>query len=453
MNNKVKILPIILCGGSGTWLWPISRKSYPKQFTNLSGELSLFQQSALRYARALYDAPIVISASDFRFIVLEQLAGVEILPDTILLEPCQRNTAAAIIAGAITAHENHGDKLILVSPSDHIIADPALFEESVKSAIPAASSGQLVTFGIKPTRPETGYGWIEMPSADSAKSYNSAQKVCSFVEKPDIQKAEELFDSEKFLWNSGIFLFSTKTIIEAFLKYEPLLFKKVQNSLKLLEKDLGFLRISPEPWSEIKDISIDYAIFEKAENISVMPFQGAWLDLGDWEAVFQSEEKDENGLVVKGNVNITDGTNSFVYAHDNKQIVVGLGIKDLVVVSMSDAVLVADLKYAQRVKEVVKQLKLVGKHQSENHPFDYRPWGWFETLISGENFHVKRIVVNPGCSLSLQSHKYRSEHWVVVEGVAEVTVGQKVSILAENQSIYIPLGVIHRLKNPEKKQL
>ena len=453
MGNIKKIHPIILCGGSGARLWPVSRKSFPKQFVSLAGKLSLFQQSASRYIADLYEAPVVISASEFRFIVMEQLAGVQLLPSQVLLEPSQRNTAAAICAAALSVHENYGDSLILVSPADHIIPDSAHFKQTIERAIPSASSGQLVTFGIKPTRPETGYGWIKLTNPIGNETSHNVQAIDSFIEKPEFKLAEELFESQKYLWNSGIFLFSTKTILETFKKYELEIFKNVQKSLKLSTKDLSFTRLAPEPWEKLNSISIDYSIFEKAKNIAVAPFFGSWTDLGDWEAILQHEIKDEDGVVVVGNAKVTDAKNSLVYAQDKKQIVVGLGIKDLYVVSMSDAVLVADKKYAQKVKDVVKDLKLLDVSQAENHPFEYRPWGWFETLISGEKFHVKRIVVNPGHSLSLQSHKYRSEHWVVVEGVAEVTINQKVKLLSENQSIYLPVGSIHRLKNPEKKQL
>ena len=444
------ITPLLLCGGSGTRLWPLSRKSYPKQFTNLTGDESLFQASAKRLSGPGYDAPMVITGSDFRFIVTEQLAGVEIAAAATLIEPEGRNTAPAVLAGALALEARAPGALMLVAPSDHVIPDTERFREAVMAAADAARDGQLVTFGIAPTHAETGYGWLELTAAPGADFAPVPQKLASFVEKPDASKAEELLADGMHLWNAGIFLFSTSALIAAFEQHAPDILAGVRAALAEAESDLGFTRLAPEPWSALEDISIDYAVMERADNLSVVPYGGAWSDLGGWDAVWRDGGPDENGVVTAGPATALDCDGTLLRAEDGSQELVGIGLKDIIAVAMPDAVLVAHKDRAQDVKKAVNALKEKGAVQAETLPRDYRPWGWYESLVVGGRFQVKRIHVHPGAALSLQSHHHRSEHWIVVEGTARVTVDDEVKLVTENQSVYIPLGAVHRMENPGK---
>lgn len=444
------IHPLLLCGGSGTRLWPLSRKSYPKQFTQLTGEESLFQASSRRLSGDGFANPIVITGSDFRFIVLEQLAAIETLPAATLIEPEGRNTAPAILASALVLEERHPGALMLVAPSDHVIPDIAHFRETVMAAADAAQSGQIVTFGIRPTRAETGYGWLALGEKVGADSLPTPQSLKGFVEKPDAIKAENMLQGGEHLWNAGIFLFATSSLIDAFEKYAPDMLEKTRRAVENAQADLAFTRLDPEAWGEIDDISIDYAIMEKADNLVVSPFSGEWSDLGGWDAVWRDSGPDANGVVTNGPTTEIDCTNSLLRAESPTQELVGIGLTDIIAVAMPDAVLIAHKDRAQDVKTAVKTLKMKGVAQAETLPLDYRPWGWFESLAVGGRFQVKRIHVNPGASLSLQSHHHRSEHWIVVEGTARVTVGDEVKLLSENQSVYIPLGAVHRMENPGK---
>ena len=444
------ITPLLLCGGSGTRLWPLSRKSYPKQFTNLTGDESLFQASAKRLSGPGYDAPMVITGSDFRFIVTEQLAGVEIAAAATLIEPEGRNTAPAVLAGALALEARAPGALMLVAPSDHVIPDTERFREAVMAAADAARDGQLVTFGIAPTHAETGYGWLELTAAPGADFAPVPQKLASFVEKPDASKAEELLADGMHLWNAGIFLFSTSALIAAFEQHAPDILAGVRAALAEAESDLGFTRLAPEPWNALEDISIDYAVMERADNLSVVPYGGAWSDLGGWDAVWRDGGPDENGVVTAGPATALDCDGTLLRAEDGSQELVGIGLKDIIAVAMPDAVLVAHKDRAQDVKKAVNALKEKGAVQAETLPRDYRPWGWYESLVVGGRFQVKRIHVHPGAALSLQSHHHRSEHWIVVEGTARVTVDDEVKLVTENQSVYIPLGAVHRMENPGK---
>lgn len=444
------IYPLLLCGGSGTRLWPLSRKSYPKQFTKLTGEESLFQASALRLSGPGFAAPMVITASDYRFVVLEQLAGVEIAAATTLIEPEGRNTAPAILAGALELHARAPGALLLVAPSDHVIPDAEAFRAAVQAAVPAAEAGQLVTFGIRPDRAETGYGWLELSSAPGAAFAPVPQPLRGFVEKPDRVTAQNLLSGGMHLWNAGIFLFSTDTILAAFETHQPALLASVRAALDGAEKDLGFLRLAQKPWGDCADISIDYAVMEKASNLTVVPYGGGWSDLGGWDAVWREAGPDADGVVTSGPATALDCTDSLLRAEDSQQALVGIGLSDIIVVAMPDAVLVAHKDRAQDVKRAVAALKAKGALQAETLPRDYRPWGWFESLVVGSRFQVKRIHVHPGAALSLQSHHHRSEHWIVVEGTARVTLDDEVKLVSENQSVYIPLGAVHRMENPGK---
>jgi len=451
MTNLIH--PVLLCGGSGTRLWPLSRKSHPKQFVKLLGEESLFQSSARRLSGAGFAAPLVVTGSDFRFMVVEQLAAVEIAPQQILIEPSARNTAAAICATAVALDTQNGDSLMLVAPSDHVIPDAEQFRSTVEAAAQAALDGQIVTFGIRPDRPETGYGWLELTTRASEASPPTPQPLRSFVEKPDADTAAALLAGGMHIWNAGIFLFSTSTILQAFAEYAPETLAGVRSAHSAAETDLGFTRLAAEPWSELKDISIDYAVMERAPNLSVMPYSGAWSDLGDWQAIWREGEADAAGVVTSGPSTALDCKNTLLRATNEDQQLVVIGLEDIIAVAMPDAVLVAHKDRTQDVKNAVAELKAKGAAQAETLPRDYRPWGWYESIALGPRFQVKRIVVNPGAALSLQSHNHRSEHWVVVEGTAKVTIDDEVQTISENQSVYIPLGAVHRMENPGKLPL
>ena len=451
MTNLIH--PVLLCGGSGTRLWPLSRKSHPKQFVKFMGEESLFQSSARRLSSKGFAAPSVVTGSDFRFMVVEQLAGVEIAPQQILIEPSARNTAAAICAAAVALYTKNGDSLMLVAPSDHVIPDAESFGGAVKAAVPTALAGRIVTFGIRPDRAETGYGWLKLSTRASEGTHHAPQTLASFVEKPNTETAEALLEDGMHLWNSGIFLFSTSTILQAFAEYVPETLAGVRNAYAAAKTDLGFTRLAVEPWSELEDISIDYAVMERAPNLSVMPYSGAWSDLGDWQAIWRDGEAGPDGVVTSGPSTAFDCKNTLLQATNENQQLVAIGLEDVIAVAMPDAVLVAHKDRTQDVKKAVAELKAKGVAQAETLPRDYRPWGWYESIALGPRFQVKRIVVNPGAALSLQSHKHRSEHWIVVEGTAKVTIDDDVQTVTENQSVYIPLGAVHRMENPGKLPL
>jgi mannose-1-phosphate guanylyltransferase/mannose-1-phosphate guanylyltransferase/mannose-6-phosphate isomerase len=443
------VTPILLCGGSGTRLWPLSRKSYPKQFAPLTPGESLFQKSAQRLSGPGYNAPVVLTNSDFRFIVTEQLMDIGIDPGAILIEPEGRNTAPAVLAAALWLHETDPDSVMLVAPSDHVVPDPAAFRAAVQAGLPAAEQGQLVTFGITPSYAETGYGYLELATLPE-KGELDPVALTRFVEKPDADKAGEMLAAGNYLWNSGIFLFSTKAILNAFRAHAPGLMEPVQHSVQEAKHDLGFLRLDSEAWSRAENTSIDYAVMEGADNLSVVPFSAGWSDLGGWDAVWRETGPDSQGVVSKGNATAIDCENSLLRSEDDGLEIVGLGLKNIVAVAMPDAVLVADMSRAQDVKEAVAALKVKSAKQATEFPKDFRPWGWFESLVVGDRFQVKRIVVHPGAALSLQSHHHRSEHWIVVAGTARVTVDDEVKLVTENQSVYIPLGAVHRMENPGK---
>ena len=440
------ITPVLLCGGSGTRLWPLSRKSYPKQFTALVGGESLFQASARRLTGDGYGAPLVITGSDFRFIVTEQLSETGIKNGTVLIEPEGRNTAPAVLAAALHLASKDPDAMMLVAPSDHVIPNDDAFRAIVQTGLAIAKEGGLVTFGISPDRPETGYGYLEMSSPPTG----GPVPLTRFVEKPDVANAEAMLASGKFLWNAGIFLFSARAIIAAYEAHCPQLVGPVSAAVDGLEGDLNFFRLAAEPWSKAEDISIDYAVMEKADNLAVVPFSGAWSDLGGWDAVQREGAQDARGNVLGGPATAIDCEDTLLRSEAKGLELVGIGLKDLLVVATPDAVLVADKSRAQDVKKAVAALKAKGSKQATEFPRDHRPWGWFETLALSDRFQVKRIVVKPGAALSLQSHVHRSEHWIVVSGTAKVTVDDEVKLLSENQSVYIPLGAVHRMENPGK---
>lgn len=445
----LRIHPLLLCGGSGTRLWPLSRKSYPKQFARVTGEESLFQGAARRLSGPGFEAPVIVTGNDFRFIVTEQLAAVSQAPQSILIEPEGRNTAPAILAAALTLAAKDPDALILVAPSDHIIPDDDAFCAAVAAAAPRAAGGDIVTFGITPTRPETGYGYLELAEGADATA-DVPQPLARFVEKPDARRAAEMIASGNYLWNAGIFLFTARSLIAAFETHAPQILAPVRAAVSGAWADLSFLRLDPDAWSDVPDISIDYAIMERAENLAVMPYASGWSDLGGWDAVWQEAGPDGNGNVTSDHATAIDCEGTLLRSESPRIELVGIGLQDIVAVATTDAVLVAHKSQAQKVKDAVSALNKRKAPQATQFPHDHRPWGMFESLVSGPRFQVKRIVVKPGAALSLQSHHHRAEHWVVVEGTARVTVGDQVTLVSENQSVYVPLGVTHRLENPGK---
>ena len=449
MTDTVKIHPVILCGGSGTRLWPLSRKSYPKQFAKLLGEKSLFQSSAQLLLGDQFEAPLVVTGDPFRFIVTEQLAAIEKAAQAVLIEPEGRNTAPAILAAALWLEARDPDAVMLVLASDHVIPDAEAFQRAALSALPRAIAGDLVTFGITPTRPETGYGYLELADATKSSS-NTPLDLKRFVEKPDHAAASGMIEQGNFLWNAGIFLLTARAVRKAFQENAPEMLELVSQAVEGAETDLGFTRLAPAPWGKCESISIDYAIMEKSENLAVMPYDGKWSDLGGWDAVWRESGPDEQGNVASPGATAIDCENSLLRSENDNLEIVGIGLRNTIAIAMGDSVLVADISQSQRVKEAVEALKAKGAVQAEAFPVDHRPWGWFESIALGVRFQVKRIVVHPGAALSLQSHHHRAEHWIVVEGTAKVTINDVVSLVSENESVYIPLGATHRLENPGK---
>ncbi|MGR3617169.1 MAG: mannose-1-phosphate guanylyltransferase/mannose-6-phosphate isomerase [Paracoccaceae bacterium] len=442
------IHPVILCGGSGTRLWPLSRKSYPKQFVPLTGDTTLYQASAQRLEGSDYAAPMVLTNSDFRFIVTEQLASIGMDPGPILIEPEGKNTAPAVLAAALHLEKSDPQAVMLVAPSDHVVPDKDAFQAAVTRGMEAVAQGQLVTFGITPDRPETGYGYLQL--TDKPDGSGAAQKLSRFIEKPDLPTAMSMLDDGSYLWNSGIFLFAVKDILAAFETHAPNLMKSTREAVENARTDLGFLRLDPDAWADLEDISIDYAVMERAANLSVVPFSDGWSDLGSWQAVHELSDPDGDGVATSGEVTALDCRNSLLRSESGAQELVAMGLDDIVAIAMPDAVLIAHKDKTQDVKQAVTALKAKGAIQATNLPVDHRPWGWFESLVIGDRFQVKRIHVHPGAALSLQSHHHRSEHWIVVAGTAKVTVDDEVRLISENQSVYIPLGATHRMENPGK---
>ena len=444
-----RITPVLLAGGSGTRLWPLSRKNYPKQFSTLLGDETLFQSSAKRLVSSQavqFDAPVTMTNSDFRFIVIEQLQSAGIDPGVVLIEPEGRNTAPAVLAAAIYAIKNEPEATILIAPSDHIIPDTLAFHAAICEGLKETANGRIVTFGITPTRPETGYGYLEMSVASSG----GAVPLKRFVEKPDIEAAKAMLDAGTYLWNAGIFLFRAKDMIAAFQAHAPELIEPVSDAIAHGRLDLGFFRLAVEPWTKCENISIDFAIMEKIDTLSAVPYSAGWNDLGGWDSVWLEQGPDAKGVMASEHTTAIECQNVLLRSESESQHLVGLGLKNIIAIAMPDAVLVAHKDRTQDIKVVVSALKAKGVAQAETFPKDHRPWGWFESLVIGGRFQVKLIHVLAGAALSLQSHHHRSEHWIVVEGTAKVTVDDSVTFLTEGQSAFIPLGAIHRMENHGK---
>ncbi len=445
-GGYVKVIPVILCGGAGTRLWPLSRELYPKQLLSLVNDYSLLQNTVTRCAgHSDVTDPILVCNEEHRFLVAEQLREISIQPSRIILEPEGRNTAPAV---ALAAHEamKEEDAILVVLPSDHVIQKEQVFLDALTQAIEFASNDELVTFGVVPDRPETGYGYIRKGAPEG-----SAFRVDKFVEKPDKPAALEFFQSERYFWNSGMFVFKASVYLEELGRQKPEIAQAMVRAVSEVTSDLDFTRVDEEAFRSSPSDSIDYAVMEHTMNAVVVPLDAEWSDIGSWDALWKISEKDEHNNTLVGDVVVNGVENSYVWAENRLVSVVGLN--DVVVVETADAVMVASQDQVQDVKSVVNHLKEDGREERTFHRKVYRPWGYYEGVDAGPAFQVKRISVNPGASLSLQLHHHRAEHWVVVEGVATVTIGDETMELSKNQSCYIPAETQHRLQNLSEAEL
>ena len=445
MNKN--IIPIILCGGSGSRLWPLSRESFPKQYLSIMSntQRSLLQntQKRLEHINNI-DRPILLCNEEHRFIVAEQLREINIKPKEIFLEPFGRNTAPAVAISALKASEKGADPYLLVLAADHVIKNIDRFTIIVEKGIDYASKGRIVTFGIVPNHPETGFGYIECIDKFKVND-ESGIEIKRFIEKPNLIKAKEYIKDKKFLWNSGMFLFKASTIIRELKKFQPNLLDECKSSLLKGKKDFDFYRLEKKSFERCPNLSIDIAVMEKTKLGTVLPMDIGWNDIGSWKSLWKYEEKDSLNNVVLGNVVFSKTKNCYI--RSDEKLVVGIGIEDLIVVDTKDATLICDNKFDQEVKDIVKRLHKDGFDEGRNHKLVYRPWGSFLSLAEDKSWKVKRIEVKEGASLSLQLHKHRSEHWIVVAGEATAQIEDEIFNLKENQSIYIPVGSKHRLSN------
>jgi len=440
------IFPAIMCGGSGTRLWPLSRALFPKQFLPLVNKTSMLQDTLVRLPE-LKNEPVFICNEEHRFLLAEQVRQLGYKNHSILLEPEGRNTAPAIALAAIDALAKDDEALLLVLAADHVIKDEQAFHLAIEQASIAAQQGKLVTFGIVPTHAETGYGYIKKGSEQQQGTFS----VAKFVEKPNQQVANEYLSSGEYLWNSGMFLFKAKRYLEELEKYRPDILESCQKSMKNTQQDLDFVRPNKSDFLSCANESIDYAVMEKTDSAVVIPLDAGWSDVGSYSALWDVCEQDENSNVLKGDV-IAQQTSSS-YIHSQHKLVATLGVDNLVVIDTPDAVLVADKDKVQDVKNIVAQLKMENRSEASLHREVYRPWGKYDSIDMGERFQVKRITVKPGAKLSVQMHHHRAEHWIVVSGTAKVTIDEKTVLLSENQSAYIPIGAVHALENPGKLPL
>jgi len=444
----VGIFPVILAGGTGTRLWPVSRESMPKQFVSLVGRRSLFQESVLRLTGKDLSSVKVITSSNYRFLVSKQLK--EIHSDAkVYLEPSGKNTAPAIIAAAQISKESGSSCLMLVAPSDHYIPDVDAFMENVLEGKEAAENGDIITFGVKPIRPETGYGYIEI----SGERTGACREVINFFEKPNAEIAQKMLESGNFLWNAGIFLFRTDVMLSLAEKHQPEMTSAVRRAVQEGEPDLEFFRFESKSWDNIRGESIDYAIVEKTDNLSCIELKSEWHDLGDWQSVSQVIGNDKNNNLTTENSTNIDCTNTTLWSTSERIHLAGLGLDNIIAIATEDAVLVANAEHTQEVKKIVADLEKSGVYQARKHIRDERPWGWFESLVDLPTYQVKRLHVYPGACLSLQSHKFRSEHWVVVGGTATIWRDEEIFTLEVNSSVYINVGQKHRLANDTEEEL
>ena len=443
-----RLQPVLLSGGSGTRLWPLSREAYPKQFLALAGDDTMLQATWKRVAEIADLAPIVVANEEHRFLVAEQLRQIGAPTPAIILEPIGRNTAPAIAAAALQAISDHDDPLLLVLPSDHVVRDSDAFRAAVRAAMPAAETGALVTFGIVPTAPETGFGYIQ--ADDSVGVVDALRRVARFVEKPDAATAQMYMATGGYYWNSGMFLFRATRFLEELQRHRPDILAATRKAFETARRDGDFIRLDRETFASCPAESIDYAVMEKTDAAMVLPVDIGWSDLGSWAALWDVATRDVDGNATLGDVIAIDSRNSYVHA---RRLVALVGVDDLVVVETDDAVLVARKDRVQQVKDVVTRLKDDKRSQAALHREVHRPWGSYDSVDVGARFQVKRIKVKPGAQLSLQSHTQRAEHWIVVSGTARVTRDNEVFDLQANQSTYIPIGAKHRLENPGAQML
>jgi len=439
-----KIVPVVLAGGAGTRLWPVSRDALPKQFLPLVGDRSTYQDTLLRVAEGdLFAPPIVITGADFRFFARRQAEDIDI-DATVVIEPMRRDSGPAVAAAAAFAKSRDPDAVVLALAADHVILDVEEFRTTCLAGLKAAEAGHIVTFGITPSAPKTSYGYIRR-----GKPIGSAQvyAVEAFVEKPNADTAAR-YVAEGYLWNSGNFLFRAEVLLAELTRYEPAMVTAVEMAVAGANNDLGFVRLAPEAFATAPQKSIDYAVMEKTDRAAVVAGNFRWSDIGSWDAIFDIAERDKSGNAVHGTVVTSDARNCVIHSVDRLTAV--LGADDLVVVSTPDAVLVVPRARAQEVRELVAKLKSEKRAEATEHRRGHRPWGYYDSIDKGERFQVKRIVVRPGGTLSLQKHHHRAEHWVVVRGTAAVTIGSEVKAVHENESIYIPIGAVHRLANQGK---
>ncbi len=444
----MQIIPVILSGGSGTRLWPLSRKQYPKQYLPLVGDNTMLQETILRLNGLdnLID-PIIICNADHRFLVAEQCQQIDIKNPTILLEPVGRNTAPAIAAAALQSLKVSDDVVLLVLSADHVIQDIEAFHAAIDIASQQAKGGKLATFGIVPTDANTGYGYIK----SSEENIGGTYKVEEFVEKPDLKTAQTYLEQGNYLWNSGMFMFKAATLIDELITHSPTIVKSVGNAINNSTQDLDFIRLDKQAFESSPSDSIDYALMEKSDNVVVVPLDAQWNDIGAWSALHDIGTKDANGNVIKGDVIAQDTTNTYINA--NHHMVTTIGVDNLIVVDTPDATFIASQDKAQEVKAIVESLQASGRCEGAAHRKVYRPWGWYDSIEMGEHFQVKRLHVNPGAKLSLQMHHKRAEHWVVVSGTATAVNGEEVLTLKEGDSTYISIGTTHALENKTNEPL
>ncbi|MCH8502322.1 MAG: mannose-1-phosphate guanylyltransferase/mannose-6-phosphate isomerase [Aliidiomarina sp.] len=437
------ILPVIMAGGSGSRLWPLSRAAYPKQFLKLNGGGTMLQETVTRLQGMEVDAPMVICNEEHRFLAAEQLRQIKQLNNNIILEPAGRNTAPAIALAALCATRQGNDPLLLVLAADHVIKNQQAFQVAVRQAMSHAQSGKLVTFGIVPTGPETGYGYIERGASES-----EAFQVARFVEKPDLATAEEYVNSGDFYWNSGMFMFRASRYLEELKAHRPDIYAACEKAIGDTSADLDFVRVDKDAFMACPEDSIDYAVMEKTKEAVVVPLDAGWSDVGSWSSLWDVSDKDTQGNVHHGDVMAHNSHNNYVFAETG--LVATVGVDDVVVVQTKDAVLVTKKDQVQDVKRIVEELKAADRSEYKLHREVYRPWGKYDSVDAGDRYQVKRITVKPGEKLSIQMHHHRAEHWVVVSGSANITIDDETNLVTENESVYIPIGAVHSLENPGK---
>jgi mannose-1-phosphate guanylyltransferase/mannose-6-phosphate isomerase len=448
-TSNSKIFPVILSGGSGTRLWPLSRAHYPKQLQPLHTKLSLLQETVSRLTDDNFTQPLVVCNQEHRFIVAEHLKEIGIKPEAIVLEPIGRNTAPAAAVASIIISKQDPNAIILLMPSDHVITDTEAFKAAIKTALPAAIDGSFVTFGIQPTKAETGYGYIK--KSNTAYDKKGCFKVDVFVEKPNLADAKTFIDEGDYYWNGGIFLFSASSFIAELERLSPKIIEACNLAVSKAKSDLDFHSLDKATFSACPSISIDYAVMEKSENVVVVPVDMGWNDVGSWDALWQLLDKDPNGNVISGDVILRKTKNSLVRSENT--LVTAVGMENTIIVATDDAILVSNRSTAQDVNLIVEDIKSANRSEHLSHSKAYRPWGWFQTLETRDQFQLKIINLNPNSKISLQRHQQRAEHWVVVAGTATVTRGDDIIKLEKNESTYIPIGMVHRLENKTDDRL